>query len=184
MAIAADHPLSVELEKSNPELAKFNNKCRQMGTSLAAIETAEKMGFDTELKIAHPFIEGKQLPLYVANFILMDYGTGAIFGCPAHDQRDLDFARQYNLEVTAVVAPNEVENDGDFEIENTAYVGEGHMINSGFLDGLNETDAFEMVVDRLSKTKLGGKPQGSNRSSTACATGACRASDTGVVRYR
>ena len=161
MAVAADHPLSVELEKNNPQLAKFNQECRQMGTSLAAIETAEKLGFDTGVKIAHPFVEGKQLPLYVANFILMEYGTGAIFGCPAHDQRDLDFARTYNLEVTPVVAPVSGADD-TLEIGDTAYTGQGRMINSEFLNGLNESDAFEAVINRLAKIDLNGNPQGSS----------------------
>ena len=159
MAIAADHQLSRELEENNPELAEFNHNCRRMGTSLAAIETADKLGFDTGVKIHHPFIKNKILPLYVANFILMDYGTGAIFGCPAHDQRDLDFARSYDLEVTRVIAPGKIENDGEFLIDDIAYVGEGHMINSDFLNGLNETDAFNAVIDRLSKNTINNQPQ-------------------------
>ncbi|MCP4932759.1 MAG: class I tRNA ligase family protein, partial [bacterium] len=104
MAISADHPLSLELEKQNGELASFNQDCRRIGTSVIAIETADKLGFATGLQVKHPFIDDKELPVYVANFVLMDYGTGAIFGCPAHDQRDLEFARTYDLEVTPVVA--------------------------------------------------------------------------------
>ena len=161
MAIATDHPLSIELEKNNPQLAQFNTQCRRIGTSLAAIETADKLGFDTGVRIQHPFIKDKQLPLYVANFVLMDYGTGAIFGCPAHDQRDLDFARRYQLDVTPVVAPDDGKIDAEFEIADIAYVGEGHMINSEFLNGLNESEAFDAVVERLSKSDIHGKPQGS-----------------------
>ncbi len=155
MAIAADHPVSRELEKNNPDLTKFNQECRNLGTSVIAVETAEKKGFDTGLRVAHPFIKDKMLPLYVANFILMDYGTGAIFGCPAHDQRDLDFARAYNLEVTPVVSP-----DGkSTKITNTAYIGEGKMINSEFLNGMDKTSAIDLVISRLAENQLAGKPQ-------------------------
>ncbi|MFQ5623681.1 MAG: leucine--tRNA ligase [Paracoccaceae bacterium] len=101
-AISPDHPLARELEKNNPELAAFNAECRRMGTSEEELERAEKKGFDTGLRVVHPFDETWTLPVYVANFILMDYGTGAIFGCPAHDQRDLDFVRKYGLPVIDV----------------------------------------------------------------------------------
>ena len=106
IAIAADHPLAKELAAKNEKLAAFADKCRQMGTSVAAVETAEKIGFDTGLKVRHPFDPDWLVPVYVANFVLMDYGTGAIFGCPAHDQRDLDFANKYGLKVTPVVLPS------------------------------------------------------------------------------
>ncbi|MCF6322418.1 MAG: leucine--tRNA ligase [Rhizobiaceae bacterium] len=155
MAIASDHPLSSTLEKNIPELAEFNKQCRQTGTSAIAIETIDKKGYDTGLKVRHPFIEDKLLPVYVANFILMDYGTGAVFGCPAHDQRDLDFARAYKLEVTTVVAPQ----DGETKIADIAYVGDGHMINSDFLDGMSKDKAIETVISRLAKTQLDGAPQ-------------------------
>jgi leucyl-tRNA synthetase len=95
MAISPHHPLAAELARDNSELAAFIAECDRLGTSEEAIETAEKQGFDTRLKALHPFLEGQELPVYVANFVLMEYGTGAIFGCPAHDQRDLDFARKY-----------------------------------------------------------------------------------------
>ena len=124
-AMAPEHPLTAELAASNPELAAFVKECQQMGTSEAVIETQEKKGFDTGLKIKHPLIEGKELPLYVANFILMDYGTGAIFGCPAHDQRDIDFARKYGLEVIRVVAGP----DGDeSELGDQAILVTGHIL--------------------------------------------------------
>ncbi len=105
IALSPDHPLSAELAAENPELAQFIAECQRMGTSLAALETAEKMGFDTGLRVKHPFEPGAALPVYVANFVLMDYGTGAIFGCPAHDQRDFEFAKKYHLPITPVVAP-------------------------------------------------------------------------------
>jgi len=155
MAIAADHPLSLAMENNNPDLMAFNKQCRQTGTSTAAIETIEKKGFDTGLKVHHPFIKDKLLPVYVANFILMDYGTGAVFGCPAHDQRDLDFARAYDLEVTPVVAPQ----DGEAEIDDIAYVGDGRMINSYFLDGMTKDAAIETVISRLSEIDFDGAPQ-------------------------
>ncbi len=152
MAIAADHPLSLELEKNNSALKEFNQECRELGTSVVAVETAEKKGFDTGLTVKHPFIDGKTLPLFVANFVLMGYGTGAIFGCPAHDQRDLDFARTYNLEVTPVVAPLE----GSAQITDTAYTGDGKLINSDFLNGMKKEEAIEAVISSLRKTKING----------------------------
>lgn len=155
MAVAADHPISRRLEKDNSDLTAFNKECRNLGTSVIAVETAEKKGFDTGLRVKHPLIEGKTLPLYVANFILMDYGTGAIFGCPAHDQRDLDFARSYNLEVTPVVAPKE----GSAEIDDIAFVGEGQMINSDFLNGLSKDEAINTVIKHLAENSVGGNPQ-------------------------
>ncbi len=161
MAMSADHPLSLELAKHDSKLAAFNLECRRIGTSVAAIDKAEKHGFATGLEVNHPFIIGKKIPVFVANFVLMDYGTGAIFGCPAHDQRDLDFARAYNLEVTPVVTPNDGTSP---EIADIAYVGEGKMINSQFLDGMNEKEAFTNVVDRLSNSLLDGKPQASRET--------------------
>ena len=129
LALAANHPLALELAESFPDLAGFIVECNRLGTSEAALETAEKKGFDTGLKARHPFLEDRELPVYVANFVLMEYGTGAIFGCPGHDQRDLDFARKYALDVIAVVAPG---GDQDFTIGEVAYVGDGAMINFGF----------------------------------------------------
>jgi leucyl-tRNA synthetase len=105
LAISADHPLTEELARDDPALAEFVAECRRLGTSEAVLETAEKQGYDTGLKAAHPFEEGRALPVFVANFVLMEYGTGAIFGCPAHDQRDLDFARKYGLPVRPVLWP-------------------------------------------------------------------------------
>ena len=148
VAISADHPFTAEMAKTNPEIDPFVIECRKTGTSAAEIETAEKLGFDTGLTVKHPFIEGKTLPLYIANFVLMDYGTGAVFGCPAHDQRDLDFARKYGLSVTPVVLPSE-ETIETFSIENEAYTGPGTLFNSDFLDGLNIDDAKKAAIQKI-----------------------------------
>jgi leucyl-tRNA synthetase len=146
LALAANHPVSLELAESSPGLAGFITECNSLGTSEAAMETAEKEGFDTGLKVHHPFLEGRELPVFVANFVLMEYGTGAIFGCPGHDQRDLDFARKYALDVIAVVAPG---GEPDFTIGAEAYVGGGAMINSEFLDGLGVEEAKATIAGKL-----------------------------------
>ncbi len=153
-AVAANHPLAQELAQSNPDLAAFIAECNRLGTSEAAIETAEKMGFDTGVKVLHPFIEGHTLPVYVANFVLMDYGTGAIFGCPAHDQRDLDFARKYGLPVLPVVAPKGTDAT-TFMVVDEAFTDDGLLINSDFLDGLAVPDAKSLVIDRLENMGIG-----------------------------
>ena len=129
LAISPDHPLAAELAADNAGLAEFIAECRQTGTSEAVIETAEKRGFDTGLKAVHPFDPDWQLPVYVANFVLMEYGTGAIFGCPAHDQRDLDFARKYHLPVTPVVVPAGADLD-EFSVGDEAYTGPGRLANA------------------------------------------------------
>lgn len=156
MAISANHPLAGELATANPDLQKFIARCNAMGTSEAAIETAEKLGFDTGLKCAHPVIEGETLPIYVANFVLMDYGTGAIFGCPAHDQRDLDFARKYELPVIPVVCPKDRDAE-TFEIGNEAYTGEGVIINSEFLNGLEIGPAKSKIIAHFEERGMGKK---------------------------
>ncbi len=153
MAVSADHPLTQRLAKDNPAVRDFVAECHRMGTSEEAIEKAEKKGVDMGLKVAHPFIKGKTLPVYVANFVLMDYGTGAIFGCPAHDQRDLDFARKYGLDVTPVVSPD----DKTPEIGDTAYVGPGRIINSDFLNGLEVEAAKAEVIRRLEELGKGAE---------------------------
>lgn len=153
-AIAATHPLAEELATGNGELTEFIAECNRLGTSEAAIETVEKKGFNTGLKVKHPFTPGATLPLYVANFVLMEYGTGAIFGCPAHDQRDLDFARKYDLPVVPVVAPDDADKN-TFQVGNEAYVGEGRHINSDFLDGLDIAEAKRVVAERLEKDQQG-----------------------------
>ncbi len=158
MAIAPDHPLAAAAAKRDPALKAFIEECRRIGTSVAAIETAEKRGYDTGVKVVHPFDPAWRLPVYVANFVLMEYGAGAIFGCPAHDQRDLDFVRAYGLGVTPVVCPAELD-PANFTIDRTAYEGNGVMINSRFLDGLTVEEAKEEVARRLEDLNLGDRPQ-------------------------
>ncbi|NTG22695.1 leucine--tRNA ligase [Agrobacterium rhizogenes] len=157
LAISADHPLAREASALNPKIDAFCEECRRAGTSLAALETAEKKGMDTGIRVRHPLDPSWELPVYVANFVLMDYGTGAIFGCPSGDQRDLDFARKYDLPVIPVVMPR----DGDaasFAIGDVAYDGDGVMINSRFLDGMSPEEAFETVATKLSAVSLGNVP--------------------------
>ena len=155
MALSPDHPLTARLAGKDPQLAGFVAECRRMGTSLEAIETAEKKGVDTGLKVRHPFLKGVELPVYVANFVLMDYGTGAIFGCPAHDQRDLEFARKYGLGVTPVVLPPGADPK-TFAITDKAYVESGTIFNSDFLDGMTIAEAKEAVAERLEKRHIAG----------------------------
>jgi len=145
-AISPDHPIALALAERNPALAAFIAECKQGGTTAAELETAEKKGFDTGARVIHPLDPEWSLPLYVANFVLMDYGTGAIFGCPAHDQRDLDFARKYGLPVTRVVAPS--PDEADEPIGDEAYSGPGRLVNSRFLDGLTAEDAIREVIAR------------------------------------
>ena len=147
-AIAANHPLAQELAKDNDTLADFIAECNRMGTSEADMEKAEKKGVNTGLVIKHPFVADLDLPLYIANFVLMDYGTGAIFGCPAHDQRDLDFARKYSLRVMPVVCPKDADPD-TLEIGTEAFVGDGSLINSDFLNGLDVVSAISKVIEEL-----------------------------------
>ena len=146
VAVSAEHPLAQELAANRPELAAFIQDCRQGGTTAAEIETAEKRGFDTGLTVEHPLDKSWHLPVYIANFVLMDYGTGAVFGCPAHDQRDLDFARKYGLTVTRVVAEGDTTDplfEGDI-----AYAGPGVLVNSHFLNGMSIADAKAAVIAR------------------------------------
>jgi leucyl-tRNA synthetase len=145
-AISPDHPIAAAVAEHDPALAAFIEECKRGGTTAAELETAEKKGFDSGFKVLHPFDPSWKLPLYVANFVLMDYGTGAIFGCPAHDQRDLDFARKYGLPVTRVVAPAP-EEAGD-PVDDEAYTGPGRLVNSRFLDGLTAEDGISEVIAR------------------------------------
>jgi leucyl-tRNA synthetase len=154
VALSPDHPLTEELAATNPELAAFVAECRRVGTAEEAIETAEKQGYDTGLKAVHPFDPSWTLPVYVANFVLMAYGTGAIFGCPAHDQRDLDFARKYALTVTPVVVPEGTAPES-FAVGTEAYTGPGRLANSRFLDGLSVDDAKAEVTRRLGEAGRG-----------------------------
>ncbi len=152
-AISADHPMAKALE-GNPEVAAFNADCRRGGTTEEELEKGEKKGFDTGIRIKHPFEPSWELPVYIANFVLMGYGTGAVFGCPAHDQRDLDFARKYGLVVTPVVCPSEQDPD-TFTIGKEAYIGHGNIINSRFLDGMNVEDAKAEVNKRIEARGMG-----------------------------
>ena len=147
-ALSPNHPLAEELARDDPALAAFIAECNALGTSEEAIERAEKRGFETPLRAMHPFIEGRELPVYVANFVLMEYGAGAVFGCPAHDQRDLDFARKYAIDVIPVIAPEGVAA-ADVEIADEAYLDEGVAINSDFLDGLTIAQAKNAVAERM-----------------------------------
>ena len=155
-AIAANHPIASSLGETDAKLQDFISECNKLSTSEADIETAEKRGYDTGLKVAHPFLDGYELPIYVANFVLMDYGTGAIFGCPAHDQRDLDFALTYELPVLPVVLPKNESAEG-FKINKVAYAGTGSIINSGFLNGLEIDEAKKAVIDALETKGAGNK---------------------------
>jgi leucyl-tRNA synthetase len=157
VAISPDHPLAKTIAANNPRAAAFIEECKRIGTAQEAIDKAEKLGFDTGLRAKHPFDEKWELPVYIANFVLMDYGTGAIFGCPAHDQRDLDFARKYGLPVLPVVVPEGVDPK-TFEVGNEAYVEDGKLANSRFLDGMTVEQAKEEVARRLEKETRGNRP--------------------------
>jgi leucyl-tRNA synthetase len=149
-AVSPDHPLAKQLAKKDEALKAFIDEAHRVGTSEEEIERAEKKGYDTGIKAIHPFRKGTKVPVYVANFVLMEYGTGAIFGCPGHDQRDLDFARKYKLKVKAVVVP-EGEDPKSFKIGDEAYTGPGRIANSGFLDGMSVDEAKNEVATRLEK---------------------------------
>ncbi len=148
-AMAADHPLAQKLCAQTQGYKEFVQKCQAMGTSEAAIEQAEKIGFNTGHFVDHPFIADKKLPLYLANFILMDYGTGAIFGCPAHDQRDFDFATKYGLDITQVVAPS------DGSPVDLPFMDDGVMINSGFMNGMTTSESKEAAIKKMEELKRG-----------------------------
>jgi leucyl-tRNA synthetase len=154
IALSPDHPLVERMSAQNPALAVFVRDCHRGGTAEEAIETAEKLGFDTGIRALHPFDANWKLPVYVANFVLMAYGTGAIFGCPAHDQRDLEFARKYRLPVLPVVVP-EGADAGTFTIAGEAYVGPGRLAHSRFLDGKDVDSAKTEVARRLESTGRG-----------------------------
>ncbi len=154
LALAPEHPLSAAVAERDPKAAAFIAECRRLGTSEAVIETAEKQGYDTGLRVQHPFIRDATFPVWIANFVLMEYGTGAIFGCPAHDQRDLEFARKYGLNVVPVVLPSG-ENPETFRIEDQAYVGPGTIFNSGFMNGLDVDAAKRAAIAELERLRVG-----------------------------
>ncbi len=154
MAIAADHPLADKLAQDNPALQEFITECRSGATTEEAMEKMEKKGFDTGIVASTPF-EDRTLPVFVANFVLMEYGTGAIFMSAAHDQRDLDFAHKYNLDVRTVIRPD--GEDDDYTVGKEAYVGPGKLFNSGFLDGMTIEDAKAEVARRAEDGNFGKK---------------------------
>ena len=161
MAVAADHPLAKAAATTNPKLAAFCDDCRRLGTTAVELEKAEKLGFDTGVKAIHPLDPTWEVPVYVANFVLMEYGTGAIFGCPSGDQRDIDFARKYKLSVVPVVVPKDEPARAKALAgiaAGTAYVDDGVMINSKHLDGLSPKAAFDAVAKQLESTTLGKTP--------------------------
>src|SRR4051812_6924376 len=157
IGVAPDHPLAQAAAAKNPKLAEFIAEAKRHGTAQAVIDTQEKLGFDTGIRAVHPFDPNWTLPVYVANFVLMEYGTGAIFGCPAHDQRDLDFVNKYGLGNTPVVCPPDVDPQS-FVITDVAYDGDGRMINSRFLDGMTIEEAKEDVARRLEGETRGNAP--------------------------
>ncbi len=171
VALSPNHPLALQLAEQDADLAAFIADCNRMGTSEAVIEAAEKRGYRTALQATHPLDENRHVPVYVANFVLMEYGTGAIFGCPAHDQRDLEFARKYGLPVIPVVLPPG-ENPATFTIGDAPYVEEGRLFNSAFLDGLSVAEAKHAAGERLELLGRGER------------TTAYRLRDWGVSRQR
>ena len=155
IAISIDHPIARKFE-DNKDFEKFKFECSKSGTTEEALAVAEKIGFNTELFVFHPFKKEVRLPVYIANFVLMDYGTGAIFGCPAHDQRDLDFANKYKLNILPVVKPQEIDAK-NFKVQNEAYTDDGILFNSDFLNHLTVNKAIEKVIEVIEQKKIGEK---------------------------
>ena len=154
IAVSVDHPICAKLELKN-DFLKFREECLKIGTTEEALASAEKKGYNTGLLAEHPFIAGKKIPIFAANFVLMDYGTGAVFGCPAHDQRDLDFARKYNLEIIEVVSENK-DKLKKFSGLNKAYtLTNGILINSDFLNGLDVIQAKEKIIKLIEEKNIG-----------------------------
>ncbi len=170
VAVAADHPIAQALAADRPEVAAFIDRCKQGGTTAAELDTAEKLGFDTGMTARHPLDPTWNLPVYLANFVLMDYGTGAVFGVPAHDQRDLDFARKYALPVKRVVSDG--ATDDPVFVGDEAWTGAGTIVNSHFLDGMDIADAKRAVIECA-------EAQGWGKGSTVF-----RLRDWGVSRQR
>jgi len=155
-ALAADHPLAEKLAEEDPELGPFLEDCRKIASSEAALETAEKKGYSTGLEAVHPFDRERRLPIYIANFVLMEYGTGAIFGVPAHDQRDLEFAQRYKLPVRPVVIPQDEDADS-YTVDQEAYTGDGVLAHSTFLDGMDMETAKAAVIARAEEAGIGAR---------------------------
>ena len=155
LALSIDHPIAKYYEQNN-DFLKFKDACSKTGTTEESLANAEKIGFKTDLLAINPLDQNIKVPVYFANFVLMDYGLGAVFGCPAHDQRDLDFAIKYNLKITTVVTPD--INNQEFVVKEDAYTGEGYIFNSSFLDGLKCPDeSIQHTIDYLEEKKLGKK---------------------------
>jgi leucyl-tRNA synthetase len=155
LALSIDHPIAKYYEQ-NDDFLKFKDACSKTGTTEESLANAEKIGFKTDLLAINPLDQSIKVPVYFANFVLMDYGLGAVFGCPAHDQRDLDFAIKYNLKITTVVTPD--INNQEFVVKEDAYTGEGYIFNSSFLDGLKCPDeSIQHTIDYLEEKKLGKK---------------------------
>ena len=154
MALSAEHPLVAELAAKDPGLQHFVAECRKTGTAAAEVETAEKIGYRLPLLARHPLLPGKTVPVYAANFVLMEYGTGAIFGCPGHDERDHEFATKYGLPILPVVMPRDADPKA-FDVVKAPFVEDGVIVNSGFLDGLSVDDAKARVIARLEEMGVG-----------------------------
>jgi leucyl-tRNA synthetase len=155
LALSADHPIS-EFFKNDQEFIEFKKKCAKTGTTEESLAKAEKIGFKTNITALNPLDEKIEVPVYFANFVLMDYGFGAVFGCPAHDQRDLDFANKYNLKITPVIIPP--DQDLSFKITDEAYTGNGELYNSKFLNGLKYPEnSVEETIKILEEKKIGKK---------------------------
>ncbi|MFG1190614.1 leucine--tRNA ligase [Xanthobacter flavus] len=176
LALSPDHPLAKHLAGTDGQLSAFIAECKRGGTSAEEIETQEKKGYATGLSVVHPLDATRTVPVYVANFVLMDYGTGAIFGCPAHDQRDFDFATKYGLAITPVVLP-EGADPATFSVAEGPYDGDGTLFNSAFLDGMSVPEAKEAVARQLERFRVAGEPQGTRRVNF-------RLRDWGVSRQR
>ncbi|MFL2852705.1 MAG: leucine--tRNA ligase [Candidatus Pelagibacter sp.] len=153
IAVSVDHEICNNLQ-DNLDFKKFKNECSKIGTTEEALANAEKIGLDTKLFAEHPFVKNKTIPIYIANFVLMDYGNGAVFGCPAHDQRDFDFAKKYKLPIVRVVSDKSKQNNKDME---EAYTGHGKMINSDFLDNMDTTEAKKVVIEKIIQKGIGKK---------------------------
>ena len=176
IALSPDHPLATELAGSDPAIKAFIDEVHRQGTATETLEKAEKQGVPTGLFVKHPVKDGALLPVYVANFVLMEYGAGAIFGCPAHDQRDLEFARRYALSVIPVVLPPETDPEG-FSVGKDAYTGPGTIYHSGFLDGLPIDAAQREIARYFAARQVDGKPQGTVETNY-------RLRDWGISRQR
>ena len=150
IALSAEHELAIDISKKNDDLRKFIKDCESLNYE------KEKRGFNTGLSAEHPFIKGKKLPIFIANFVLKEYGLGAVFGCPAHDQRDLDFAIEYNLEIVTVVKPSDFEGDS-FKVNEKAFTEDGIIINSNFLNGLVVKKAKDKIINEIEKKNIGRK---------------------------